>query len=390
MRVEWTSLTKFNKLYKKMDSVANTYIGANKTFECNLNQILNNYGILIALEDVSEYDYIFLKKLFSNISPFKKYNSSSNIEIMKNDYKEISNEYNELIKVLETIHDKLLHLTNVDINFYREYIPSGLSYGNCVLYITGYSLESFMDGNPIKFFKDITDKKDKDIRDIVIQKFFNYFYNGITDSIFKNDIISDGVIYNTYNSLFENVEMNLNSITYFPSVVETSRMRYVFNYMDMNYYSLTFAIDSSFGAYFNLMTILPYRCFTTSESINLISKKSIISNLPDTINKFTIGNINLYNDKVKNLENNLLNKIDEEYNNIPNIIKKYELSTNYVNYRYSITLTLSDINNYIGKALLDLNTENSYLDKSDVFLLETKSILNFILDESKDFYNEYK
>ena len=76
----------------------------------------------------------------------------------------------------------------------------------------------------------------------------------------------------------------------------------------------------------------------------------------------------------------MLRSIDDNYNNTVNIIKKYELTQNYSPYKYTIELTLSDINQYLS----DIK-----IDKIDPFSSDKSKIFKFIIEKGSLLYNNY-
>lgn len=377
-----------NNLYTFIVNASTVHIGTNRTFENNLYQVLSNYSLIYELDEVSEYDYIILKRLFTNVSRFER--TALSEDFISFNYRDISESYNKLKKVLSKIQNEIKEKNNIDIDFSRIFVPSGLNTGKCVVRITGNSLVAFTNNNPANFFKILSNNKcisydgsliqsysfnieNDEHRNNLVKIFLNYFYSKLTELVFTNDVISDGTNRQIYNDRLYYASV-IKSIVFDSKICcDYTSISTVTTYCSPSDIITTFTLNTPFGIYFDLMNTFPNRCFINTENITIPNKLS--DDIP-IISK----NLTSYNDELLYAMKAMLRSIDDNYNNTVNIIKKYELTQNYSQYKYTIELTLSDINQYLS----DIK-----IDKNDPFSSDKSKIFKFIIEKGSLLYNNY-
>lgn len=383
----------------------------NKMFGRNIGNLFNHISITIALEEVTSYEYIFIKIMGYKVSKFNdEKHILENRDVIEGFYPELNqntlSSYFSLMEQLKSSND-----FQYDYSYFMS--PSGFNIGSCTVKITGDLLTTITSLEPINFFLNATcgeckinkddsgldyelDEKfkekvntDKRIQSYIIKNFYESLYKGMMNRLQNIDLVSDSFNYYRYlmktpeDSIhlfsISNSDFSINFMDDPKSFILDTIKSYSVNHeqVDMDT-ELEFIVSGSFKTFFNFLNILPINLITSAESMTFpleYSKNNIVE--PQT--KEFSG----YNKRWYGRINTLINDANEKYKDEAKFIKQIEMTMNYSKMRFSVSLTFNDINiYYLNNIYKEYLTENDYSDK------ETYDFISRIIGLSKSIYNK--
>ena len=383
----------------------------NVKFGRNLSQLLNHMAITLELSDVTAYEYLYLKMYSTNIT--KLYNKNYNIKYYEKNYSE----------VYDTIISFLTFLSNIDMDNsitnnegMDNYLsPSGLILGDCVVALSGSQLASIISLEPRDFFIKASNNKcvivnddpmknkldpdyniyeDENIKNFIISEFLTGFYKFLSEKATFIDLASDSFNFGKFLSKSRNSQINILNMRnpYImcsfnddkPDVIISNLKKYKELNLDKDftikntYFEIS--ICSEFGVFFELIENLPYDKFICLESLNIPSLNSCdISYIPECPDIWKDKYRNRYNGRMENIVIDINKKyaVSEQ-----NLIKRLELTRNYIPYSYSLLLSLDDINNYLNSYIKENENSKDYIIQKTISLI--KEIIKFTVNIYKN------
>lgn len=375
----------------------------------NFQQILNHIVITLELDSVSQYEYIFLKMYCSNVT--KLTNQEFNLKTVETNFKDINENIIRLLSFISSISEN--NKNHIDYDSYLS--PSGIITGHCCVTLTGPNLANLFTLDPINFFIIATDKecllanedesdntnkpdpnyKDKiynneKINNYIISEFLHGFYRFMSERITFVDYMCDSFNFSKFLSLAPTNGMSVFSLRnpYFmcdfiedDSSTIVNNMK-IYKELDLpqeftiNNTEFEICINNVFGVFFEFMNLLPYSKFVSFESFNNPSLKSLykdyIPNCPEDLKEN-------FDNRFRERTSNLVSDINKNYS--ADVIKRSELTQNYINYSFIIKLSLSDIDNYLNKYTIENKDSNDYIVKRTVSVIKT--VIMFIMSMYK-------
>ena len=341
-------------------------------FKDHLGETLYDVDLEFAVEDLSEYEYMIMKRLGYDVTPFE----------WKGTF--YSEEKNSRISLL--LKESVMQLEEPlqgKIDFKRYFSPSFYNKGNCIVSFTGNDLAIFMNNNPLQFFSTITggkctDQKDAmteedsltilnseffdgyvhgihntEIEDNLILYFVKKFYMNMLHYVQTTDILSDFYLKDDFDQITDPVDV------YSVSSKEIHPDR-----------SIIFTAKSSFATYFQLLNLLPRdSIITTTPLLGVRSNTELsLKNTPSEL----YGYLKENKETLKSIKS-AINKLEVDHY----VVKGEELSWftytyNYAQIKYIFKIKMSEVEGIL------LTYKNLYEKSNDVSVIELKCILNLI------------
>lgn len=381
-------------------------------FGRNLSQLLNHIVITLELSSVSKYEYIFLKMYTTSIT--KLTNLQYDVEYISKNYPEIFDNVYRLLSLLTSIsEDKCIYKDEID----SYLIPSGLVTGDCIVTLSGPQLAYIITLEPRDFFikasnnacviinEDSPSKnkinpdyknmiyEDESLKNYVIAEFLKGFYKFIMDKVTYIDLASDGFNYQRFLSKVQKDKirvLNLRNPYFMCDFIEDQPKDIIMNLKNyrndnieksftINNTSFEISICSDFGVFFELMNILPYDRFLTMEGFKIPTSESIkLDNIPLCPESIKATFENRYNGRMTSL----VKDIETKYGSDNQLIKRMEMTQNYISYSYIILISLYDIDKYLNGYITDHKNSKDYIVK------KTIAIINQIISFTMSIYGK--
>lgn len=378
-----------------------------KMFGRNIGQLLNHISITMKLS-LTSYEYIFLKLIGYHLSKFEPVASLPQRESeIRKLYPDLSiDNISGHFKLMESINTFLEENYDINIDYSNFISPAGFIVGNTTVKISGDNLINIISLEPNTFFLEATNGEiikedgfdeeyvnkintDERISNKIIEKFITSFYKGIMDRLTKFDLVSDSFNQSVYldrvssntcklfslsnsdisiNLLDDEKKDIMDAINYYKNNIDVVEMDT----------QLEFIISSSFKTFFNLVNILPINLFTTIQSfIFPLEYSKDIDNIP-IVPQF----LESFEKRWFNRTKALIDNSSSVYSEKEKIINQLEMTMNYSEIKYSISLSFNDFNIYYFN-----NIYRDYLNESDYSDKETYEIIENMCKLAKSFYS---
>ena len=376
----------------------------NEQFKRNYPHLLTHMSITFHLTEVSLYEYIFLKLCYGNVTELLNRNIDKTY---------IEKNFNEIYK--SSIESFLAYIqaiknSNKEIDYSNFLLPSGFITGDCVVTLSGHTLESFIGIEPLEYFVKGSENKcinieetrlipsykeqiytDDSLYNYTISLFINKFYKYIVEKVTYIDLISDSAIHSILNSTNKELTMVTVRNPYFTIDFNSDGIEDIMNIFEiykkdikavkaftMNKTSIEFIINTNLGVFIELLNIFDISRFTSLENFSIACNDGLnINNIIDCPE--------ILLDKFENRHSGrmtaLITDIDKTYNG-NNLIKLLEATPNYSNFKFSITLLLEEIgeNNILNNYL------NNNSNSKDFIKIKTIELLKLIIGYAKSIY----
>lgn len=407
MKVNKLSMLNVDMLYKSVTELQKSDKFKEVKFGRNFIQLLNHVSFIFELEDVSRFDYLFLKMYTNDAVIINDNNQIVDNEYLENNFPEI---YKSGLSPLISYNNKISEDTN---NFYTRYfLPTGCITEKVVVTLSGSHAANIVTLEPSTFFilassgkcklnsdddssKELNENynlyEDDDFINYVIKEFINGFYKFVIEKATYNDMSSDSFNYNNFFTLVNKSNVVMNSIKnpLFAADMINDDVKLSLDkfkiYKELNMdkrftlqnTKIDFVIKSSFSSFIEMIGILPYEKFISIEALHIPSSLSLDpSNIPACPSEL----IDKYENRHKGRLTNIINDINNTYNNDRMIMKKLEMTQGYVEYRYDLSLKLSDIDDFILPYIDNENKIDDYISH------EVTDIFNIIIKYSTSIF----
>ena len=374
----------------------------NRSLGQNILNLLNHVSVTLYLSDVSIPEFLFLKKIASNVGLF------TNLHFHDKGYEKEVIKY--ILEYYNFMEREILDKKRFTNPFFG--LPMGVISGDCIVEFSGSQIGYVMNTDFTKFFiksleNTCIDEKGKLMKiNILDEKYYNKIVSSIKD-IFKNNF------YKEYTDFLGNVDMqyekfdmnkyhkdlsdenpimlySIRSLSGNINLLEDSKelmhdkfeklgdmCNKVDSFIMRNNTYLEFSISSTLYSYFILNNIIKKDNFITN--INLITPSLVTRNL---LSKSTFHNSLLpeYEKRFEKYYISMYKSISDNYKEVD--IPSIELSSLDSKVSYSIRLNLIEIDHFlkymdsnfkVDKSILDLSVIRS---KIKVFYNSINSIIN--------------
>lgn len=361
----------------------------------NILNLLNHVSVTLYLSDVSIPEFLFLKKIASNVGLF------TNIHFHDKGYKKEALKYIE--EYYQFMEREILDKKKFTNPFYG--LPMGILSGECIVEFSGSQIGYVMNTDFRRFFvtsleNTCLDEKGKLMKiNIFDSKYYNKIVSSIKD-IFKNNFYKEyAEVLGNVDTQYEKFDMNkyhkdlsdnnpiklysIRSLSGNINLVEDSKELMSKKLIDLEDISnkvdsfivrsntyLEFSISSTLYSYFILNNIIKLDNFITN--VNLVTPSLVTRNL---LSKFTFYGALLpeYEKRFNAYYTSMYKAISDDYKELD--IPSIELSSLDSKVSYSIRLNLVELDDYIKYIDSNFTEDKSTLD------------LNTIISKLKVFYN---
>ena len=279
-------------------------------FGKNFSRLLNHVAITLELDNITQYEYIFLKMFCTNITKFE--NAHIDMDEVNNKYPEISDSFSKWTNLLSSMEND-----NNKFNIFRSMVPMGLIFGNTIVTLSGEQIASIISLEPRDFFIKASKNKciitnqdpsknkldpqyksniynDDDVKNYIISEFINSFYKFLLDKSTSIDLASDSYNFNRFLITTKNNIKLLNLRNPYMMIdFSEDSTDYIINklkeYKSINkqkkftientYFEISICSDLS--VFFELFELLPLNKFNVLESLSIPSSESLkTENIP--------------------------------------------------------------------------------------------------------------
>lgn len=376
----------------------------NEIITNRLNEVLNNMEIDCIIEDVTDFDFFFLKGFCSEIIQlisddiFEKNTIKCDYITEKDSF--IKEKFDDILSLSYSIYDKInivmsrYLLTSRDIH--NTYLCRFT--GNALLNIIGISPETFFSkyADESKVFIDDNkfnrayvnelandEKLQVEFINIIMRKFYQgmdlYFKSTdkIADNYIKEALNTDSGMVSSRNPLID-----LKNAT--PEKLIAARdeyKEYIKGRTSHLNTTLQFVFETPFCTFIDLYRLLPITRFLFIENLGAVKTKDIVYRELDK--NPAIKN---YEYRIYSVTTNFFNAFYDDTNAseyFNNVVVYYSFIPNSNSIKFSISLSLKDIDDYIVPELDKFN------DKESIELFDEmiyKDLLTIISNDAVDFF----
>lgn len=351
-----------------------------KLFGSNFYQLLNQVELNFHVENISEFEYIFLKMLYPNsITEFKMKTSLSEWKSFSEEvYHElpstVTSSFITLLEEVDEVSEKSGNEKIFDISSPAGFIP-----GECIVSITGEDLCTILTFDPKIFFLENAQKcidkekgglreeyvyeiyNDEELQNNIIGAFIQSIYSFIQRKMSTIDLPSDA-----FKMRYLNQVRGLDQ----PELISIRNPYFLINWHDDNVVDVrekiddftkkakelhlkksdimkesrfVFALETEFITFFHLFNLLPLKMFTSIEDFKISLMNGLNNENAPKVPEY----LSSYEKRYTNRIVSLVNWINDTYGVDPKfIMKKYEMLMNYSKIHYSISFSLNDFNEF--------------------------------------------
>lgn len=371
--------------------------------------LLNHVSIIFDIADINKYEYIFMKKMVSDITAFESEFVSTkyihNIYKFKG-YNSPESPINQYISILSGIYE------DYDINYINYLLPPGCIIGNCKAILNGEDIIKILKYDLVSFFKDFstdsyftssvtssTMEKDS-FSQMLGRRFVEEFYKFLENEVKFTDQLQQYIYDNMLvqpledydNNQYENKNYNIYYMKnpYFlidfvsdkPENITTVCKNYARTIIEnKNKFTLgkthmIFKINSEFSIFAELMKILPNDRLIAHENYFNIAEKSLDKDKVPYVPKDASEK---YNNRFAGRLLGFQKAIQDSLTHTSGFIKM-ELSEGYVDISYNLELSFDDFDRYL------IPYTKNYGDSKNYLQMKTCRMINDLFKISGTMY----
>ena len=354
--------------------------------------LLNHVSIIFDISDINKYEYIFMKKMVSDITAFESEFVST--KYIHNTYKfdgynSPESPVNQYINILSGIYE------DYDMNYINYLLPPGCIIGNCKAILNGEDIIKILKYDLVAFFKDFSNESyftssisssligNDTFTQMLGKRFVEEFYRFLSNEIKFTDQLQDYIYdnmlaqpldnynnnqydnknYNIYymkNPYFlidfvEDKPENITSVckSYAHTIIENK------NKFTLGKTHMIFKINSEFSIFAELMKILPHDRLIAHENYYQIAEKSLDKEKVPYVPKVASEKYNnRFAGRLLGFQKLIQDSLTEN-----NGFVKMELSEGYVDISYNLELSFDDFDKYLIPYTKNYGDNKNFLQK---------------------------
>ena len=371
--------------------------------------LLNHVSIIFDISDINKYEYIFMKKMVSDITAFESEFVST--KYIHNTYKfdgynSPESPVNQYINILSGIYE------DYDMNYINYLLPPGCIIGNCKAILNGEDIIKILKYDLLAFFKDFSNESyftssissslmgNDTFTQMLGKRFVEEFYRFLSNEIKFTDQLQNYIydnmlaqpLDNYNNNQYDNKNYNIYYMKnpYFlidfvedkPENITSVCKSYAHtinenkNKFTLGKTHMIFKNNSEFSIFAELMKILPHDRLIAHENYYQIAEKSLDKEKVPYVPKVASEKYNnRFAGRLLGFQKLIQDSLTEN-----NGFVKMELSEGYVDISYNLELSFDDFDKYL------IPYTKNYGDNKNFLQIKTCKMINDLFKISGTMY----